>query len=97
MPHYSDGTETKTGDIARGRPANVKRDVEGVVIRVTPGETCNLVIGYPKATKVYLDGLNVVNGYVLGPEGPGRVLPVAAIAYDYGDCKNFTLVHRDTE
>lgn len=35
--HYKDGTEAHLGDIARGRGYNLKHDVQGVVVGLTPG------------------------------------------------------------
>ncbi len=45
MPHYRDGTPAMAGDIVKGRGYNVKHEIIGRVLRVTPGaETCNLQV-----------------------------------------------------
>lgn len=46
MPHYSDGTEAKIGDIVRGTGYNVKHEIIGKVVNVRPGESCTLSIAH---------------------------------------------------
>lgn len=45
MPHYKDGTQAKVGDVVRGRGYNIKGEIEGVILNVTPGtDKCNVVV-----------------------------------------------------
>ena len=45
MPHYKDGTEAKIGDVVKGRGYNVKHEITGVLVGITPGsETCNVKV-----------------------------------------------------
>lgn len=46
MPHYRNGDLAQKGDRVRGRGYNIKGEIDGLVLKVTPGaETCNIVIG----------------------------------------------------
>lgn len=45
MPHYKDGTEAKLGDVVKGRGYNVRHEITGVLVGLTPGTTtCNVKI-----------------------------------------------------
>lgn len=51
MPHYADGTESKVGDVVRGKGYNIKgpdgnlREVIGTVVFVNPNaSSCNLQV-----------------------------------------------------
>ncbi len=54
MPHYTDGTEARTGDIVRGKGYNIKdehgdlAEITGILLSVTPGSTaCNISLLVP--------------------------------------------------
>lgn len=52
--HYKDGTEAKIGDEVHGRGYNVKREITGVVVHLTPGaKTCNLTVMHAARFDVY--------------------------------------------
>lgn len=38
MSHYKDGTAAKLGDLVRGRGYNLKYEVQGVVVGLSPGQ-----------------------------------------------------------
>jgi len=43
MAHYRDGTKAELGDLVRGRGYNLKHDVQGVVVGLSPGQgTCDI-------------------------------------------------------
>lgn len=44
MPHYRDGTLAHEGDIIKGLGYNVKHEVIGKVLALTPGDTCNVTL-----------------------------------------------------
>lgn len=77
MPHYSDGTPAKVGDIVKG-PSDGKTLV-GVVHRVTPGsDTCNM---------------QVTSGLFVIEEGERRiVLPTAPGQTFYATCKEYVRI-----
>ena len=51
MPHYKDGTPAKVGDRVKGHGYNVKGDIEGYVLDVTPGATsCNVKVATVSVT-----------------------------------------------
>ena len=69
--HYKDGTPAKLGDIIKGHGYNVKnedgtpKELTGIVIGLSGGDTCNLRLGYdfadtagytPQDTASILDG-----------------------------------------
>lgn len=53
MPHYSDGTEAKVGDIVRGKGYNQKdanglKEIVAIVTGITPSTaTCNVTLLIP--------------------------------------------------
>lgn len=55
MPHYSDGSEAKSGDLVIGQTYNVPHRVIGVVSAVRAGDACN-------ADVVCLHGVIEVDG-----------------------------------
>lgn len=46
MPHYKDGTPAKVGDVVKGKGYNVKHEIVGILVKLTPGPTCNVTIAY---------------------------------------------------
>ena len=43
MSHYKDGTEARLGDLVRGRGYNLKHEVQGVVVGLSPGQgSCDI-------------------------------------------------------
>ena len=47
MPHYKDGTETKIGDVVRGKGYNCKDEFIGTVIGITPNSaSCSIQVAY---------------------------------------------------
>ncbi len=111
MPHYRDGTEARVGDIARGRGYNVHDyDVQGVVLKVTPGDACNLIIGIPMTTKLWAQvavatepsDLRYVSGLLSAAfEEQKEGMPAstyhqyrAQLGFEYGAVQDFELVHR---
>lgn len=50
MPHYKNGEPAKAGDFVQGRGYNMKAEIRGYLLKVTPGATaCNVVIGVTEA------------------------------------------------
>jgi hypothetical protein len=77
MPHYSDGTEAKAGDIVRGKGYNIKNEagelaeITAVVLTVTPdAQVCNVSVLVPEEydhtiVKV-VDGVSKTGAALLG-------------------------------
>ena len=90
MPHYSDGTEARVGDVVRGRASYLRdadgelREVVGTVLAVEVGYTCNLVLA---VTEVHD-----------GPVPPAGVSIFggiwAQLVIEYGQADHFELVKR---
>lgn len=79
MPHYSDGTEAKAGDVVAGKTYNIGYPITGVVVGITPGaDTCNCRIATAVDT-----------GAAYGSQ-----IPVAGILIDHGEVKAFRLLSR---
>ncbi len=111
MPHYSDGTEVKVGDVAKGKGYNFKGrgkdlvEIVGTVIGVTPDSaSCNIQIAHvvPVAIPASFDmpdyRLFEKKGvFGCGPDGgkPGTERTAAIVCHEYGQCDHFELVHRD--
>lgn len=75
--HYRDGTEAKLGDLVRGRGYNIKHEVHGIVVGLTPGHTsCNIHIATLRAAQP------------LGLE----TLPHPTLVEEHGTCAEFELV-----
>lgn len=86
MPHYKDGTESKVGDVAKGKPYNTDHEVIGVVVDVRPGDACNLSIAFATTPAPYASNvLAVASG-----SSPNRV-PVE-LRIDYGATADFEKV-----
>ena len=79
--HYKDGTEAKVGDIVKGKGYNIKHEIIGKIIGITPGaKTCNCTIACVcQFTPVYKNEHNQMH-------------VVAHI--EYGQCDHFELVAR---
>jgi hypothetical protein len=96
MPHYSDGTEAKIGDLVVGKPYNVGRVVAGEVVSVTPGtESCNLQVAFAEEvdpTTMY--GAVAAYAHQKGIVGDQRRAFLSART-DYGETRAFTLIHRE--
>lgn len=47
IPHYSDGTEAKVGDLVVGTTYNQSETLEGTIVSITPGsEACNAIVQF---------------------------------------------------
>jgi hypothetical protein len=77
--HYKNGTQAKLGDIARGRGYNLRYDVQGVVVGLTP-ETGSCDI-------------HVLVAVPHQPAGK-HTLPSVMLYEEHGTCGDFELVHR---
>src|SRR3972149_6934345 len=59
--HYKSGEEARLGDIVRGIGYNVKREIEGIVVGLTPGaDTCNLQVAHLSPNAVYPGNMDKV-------------------------------------
>lgn len=96
MPHYSDGTEARIGDLVVGKPYNTPRVVAGVVMSVTPkAESCNLQVAFTDEVEIdkhygALAAVPAQKGFV-GDQTRVWLAPKT----DYGETKAFTLIHRE--
>jgi hypothetical protein len=103
--HYRDGKEAQLGDIVKGTPYDIKHDIVGRVIGLTPGtDTCNIRVAcVTKDSQLFFRGWKREPAKDLGPDqGQQICVPYqvtdeperveATIAY--GACKDFELVLR---
>ena|SRR5689334_3619483 len=105
MPHYKDGTETKVGDVVRGKGYNLKdadgnlREFVGTVVGVTPGSaSCNIQVAHIEARE--LPESIPLSDYVLsefllkgvkgsGPNGNSKPSMGGIVRLEYGQCDHF--------
>src|SRR4051812_39347878 len=91
MPHYSDGTEAKVGDLAFGKSHGGTDPVAGYVLDVTPGtDTCNIHI---PALRPFAG--SQFGGALLNTAHTGN--PARRNFHPPGEpptCRAFTLLHR---
>jgi hypothetical protein len=103
MPHYSDGTEAKIGDLVVGSGYNVKRPngspatIAGTVVDITPGaNSCNIKVAFARVKRLdaefrYPDfDIYTPKGIVTDNNDRSRssILP----AIEYGQADAFRLV-----
>lgn len=90
MPHDVKGRLVEAGDVVKGRGYNVKHEIVGPVVSVSPGaSTCNVQVAYAAAHKV-VGGL-CGNGYVVSHPG-GHVLVQACV--EYGQADHFEIIQK---
>lgn len=54
MPHYKDGSEAKVGDTVIGPTVETQRDVQGVLVSITPStDACNGTMAFAKVFKPF--------------------------------------------
>jgi hypothetical protein len=89
MPHYSDGTEAKIGDIVKGTGYNVKHEIIGKVVNIRPGESCTLsVAAVTNKTPIYFGSQDGET-----PDLTKQFAPCHVVAeLEYGDTKCFTKI-----
>lgn len=76
--HYKDGSKAHLGDIVRGRGYNLRYDVQGIVVGLTPGAgSCDI---------------HVATLTLMQPAGTDRA-PYPALYEEHGTCADFELVH----
>lgn len=104
--HYKDGTEAMIGDRVRGRGYNVKHDIIGTVVGLSPGSTsCNIqvahVIAFEMTGEQYPDHRLYQQHGVIGCSADahksGNVRVGAHVSLEYGQCDAFELLFRDPE
>lgn len=90
MPHYSDGTEAKVGDLVKGQPYNTPHEVTGVVVGVIPGsDSCNVRVAFaiPNAGPAD-DRVVAIKGY----DDKSDTVQHVAVEVDYGETRAFTKI-----
>lgn len=93
MPHYADGTEAKVGDLVEGRGYNVPHPIAGIIIGITPGESCcNVRIAHMRPVPKY-GGARVVLQLRGGMSGDQPL--EAEVDVERGQADAFRLVHRE--
>ncbi len=89
--HYKNGRLAKAGDLVRGRGFNVPREVEAIVLGVTPERgTCNLRVAY--LGKDLVDLGNLIGRRNVETEA----LVEACVRQEYGDAANFLAIDPQT-
>jgi acyl-[acyl carrier protein]--UDP-N-acetylglucosamine O-acyltransferase len=94
MPHYSDGTEARIGDLVKGTGYNIKREIVGKVIQVTAGtDSCNLAVAHidHDSPVMFIDAVKSSTTNVAGHTQIGYGVMVVP-RVEYGDTKGFDLV-----
>lgn len=95
MPHYSDLTEVKVGDLAFGRSHGGADPVAGYVLDVNPqSDTCNMHLAVLRPVP------NAENSYgVFTTVGAGHGAPRSHVdvRVEVANCRDFTLLHRKEE
>lgn len=91
MPHYSDGTEAKPGDIVRGKGYNIKdesgelAEIVAVVAAVNPNASaCNITVIVPDGCAGTLIPASGHDYQLTGTVITGRT--------EYGQCDHFEKV-----
>lgn len=90
MPHYSDGTEAKIGDIVKGIGYNVKHEIIGKVVNVRPGESCTLTVATVTQKCPIFAAINPETGEADLSKPFAGVHVVADL--EYGDTKVFSKI-----
>ena len=98
MPHYTDGTPAKNGDLVIGKTYNLHgHTIVGTVLEIIPGSaSCNVRVAFvdvltrPDAT-VGAGGIVYRGSYTEHPE------MVIRPGFDYGETKAFRLLARQED
>jgi hypothetical protein len=90
MPHYSDGTEAKVGDLVFGVTHSSKTPVAGYVVSIQPAATsCNMYVAALRPVK----DLSALWGACFAFNSNGRSFHATATA-EIANCDSFSLLHR---
>lgn len=77
MSHYRNGTKAELGDLVRGTGYNIKHEVHGIVVGLTPGQgSCDIHIATLRAAQ---------------PLGT-QTMPHPVLVEEHGTCAQFTLI-----
>ena len=89
--HYKDGTQAQLGDTVRGFGYNVKHEIQGVVVGLTPGsDTCNIQIAYAKPADEFHVGMVYRTHSHAVDQPPTQTL--VDLGIEYGEARAFTLI-----
>jgi hypothetical protein len=92
MPHYSDGTEAKVGDLVFGKSHGGREPVAGYVVDINPtaADKCNMHVA---VLRPIVDPSKMYGTYFTFGAGNGPLLYATACA-ELANCDQFTLLHR---
>ncbi len=96
MPHDCKGRLIEVGDMVKGRGYNVKHEIIGPVISVTPGaESCNISLAVVFVQRPLGDGLLSGSGTILTTnDGSKRGQVLVHAGCEYGQCDAFEIIQK---